>query len=49
MLLKEVEVDRVLSEYQNYENEIDLRECSKAFSYVKKSIDEKDKQLKRNS
>ena len=49
MLLKEFEVDRVLSEYQDYENEIDLREYSKALSYVKKSINEKNEQLKRNS
>lgn len=49
MLLNEFEVDRVLSEYQDYENEIDLRECPKALSYVKKSIEERDKKTKRNS
>lgn len=49
MLLKEVEVDRVLSKYQDYENEIDLRECPKALSYVKKSIEERDDKTKRNS
>ena len=49
MLLKDFEVDRVLSEYQDYENEIDLRECPKALSYVKKSIEERDDKTKRNS
>ena len=49
MLLNEFEVDRVLSEYQDYENEIDLRECPKALSYVKKSIEERDDKTKRNS
>ena len=49
MLLKEVEVDKVLSYYQEEENDIDTRECTKALSYVKKSISEKDEQLKRNS
>ena len=49
MLLKDFEVDRVLSEYQHYENEIDLRECPKALSYVKKSIEERDDKTKRNS
>ena len=47
MLLKDFEVDRVLSEYQDYENEIDLRECPKALSYVKKSIEERDNKNKK--
>ena len=49
MLLKEVEVDKVLSYYQEEENDIDTRECTKSLSYIKKSINEKDLQLKRNS
>ena len=49
MLLKEFEVDKVLSYYQEEENDIDTRECTKSLSYIKKSINEKDLQLKRNS
>lgn len=49
MLLKEFEVDKVLSYYQENEKTIDTRECTKALSYVKKSINEKNEQLKRNS
>ncbi len=47
ILLKDFEVDRVLSEYQDYENEFDLRECPKALSYVKKSIEERDNKNKK--
>lgn len=47
MLLKEFEFDKVLSYYQEEENDIDLRECTKSLSYVKKSIEEKDKKIKK--
>lgn len=49
MLLKEFEVDKVLSLYQEEENDVDTRECTKSLSYIKKSIEERDEQLKRNS
>ena len=49
VLLKDFEKDKVLSYYQENEKTIDTRECTKALSYVKKSINEKDEQLKRNS
>lgn len=49
MLLKEFEVDKVLSYYQEEENDIDTRECQKSLSYVKKSIAERDEKTKRNS
>ena len=49
MPLKEFEVDKVLSVYNANEANVDTRECTKALSYVKKSINEKDEQLKRNS
>lgn len=44
MQLKEFEKDTVLSYYQENENTVDTRECVKALSYVKKSINESDKQ-----
>ena len=47
MLLKEFEVDKVLSYYQEEENDIDTRECQKSLSYVKKSIEERDKNKKK--
>lgn len=49
MLLKDFETDKVLSIYQESEQNVDTRECTKALSYVKKSINEKNEQLKRNS
>ena len=49
MPLKEYELDRVLSYYNANEVNVDTRECTRALSYVKKSINEKDEQLKRNS
>ena len=49
VLLKDFEKDKVLSYYQENEKTIDTRDCTKALSYVKKSINEKDEQLKRNS
>lgn len=49
MLLKDFETDKVLSIYQKSEQNVDTRECTKALSYVKKSINEKNEQLKRNS
>lgn len=49
MPLKEFEVDKVLSYYNANEVHVDTRECTKALSYVKKSINEKDAQIKRNS
>lgn len=47
MLLKEFEVDKVLSYYQEEENDIDTRECQKSLSYVKKSIEGRDKNKKK--
>ena len=49
MPLKDFEVDKVLSFYNANEATVDTRECTKALSYVKKSINNKDEQLKRNS
>lgn len=37
MLLEEFEVDNVLSYYQEEENDIDLRECTKSLAYIKKA------------
>lgn len=49
MLLKDFEKDKVLSYYQENEKNVDTKECTKALSYVKKSIEERDKKTKRNS
>ena len=49
MPLKEYELDKVLSYYNANEVNVDTRECPKALSYVKKSIEERDKKKKRNS
>lgn len=49
MLLKDFEKDKVLSYYQENEKNVDTKECTKALSYVKKSIEERDKRTKRNS
>ena len=49
MLLKDFEIDKVLSVYQESEQNVDTRECTKSLSYVKKSIAERDEKTKRNS
>ena len=49
MPLKEYELDKVLSYYNANEVNVDTRECPKALSYVKKSIEERDEKIKRNS
>ena len=49
MLLKDFEIDKVLSVYQESEQNVDTRECTKSLSYVKKSIAERDEKSKRNS
>lgn len=49
MPLKEYELDKVLSYYNANEVNVDTRECPKALSYVKKSIEERDDKTKRNS
>ena len=49
MLLKDFEKDKVLSYYQENEKTVDTKECTKALSYVKKSIEERDEKTKRNS
>lgn len=49
MLLKDFEKDKVLSYYQENEKNVDTKECTKALSYVKKSIEERDEKTKRNS
>lgn len=47
MPLKEYELDKVLSYYNANEVNVDTRECTKALSYVKKSIEERDNKNKK--